>query len=47
MEIGYTTFGYYDDDKEEWVEEQVEINLSDPDYPQDEEVTSDASTSRK
>lgn len=37
MEIGHTTIGYYDDDKEEWVTVEVEINLSDPDYPKDEE----------
>lgn len=47
MEIGHTSIGYYDDEKEEWVEVEVETNLSDPDYPKDEEVPTSASEARK
>lgn len=47
MEIGHAAIGYYDDEKEEWVTVEVEINLSDPDYPQnEEEVLADASKAR-
>lgn len=47
MEIGHTSIGYYDDEKEEWIEVEVETNLSDPDYPKDEEVPTSASEVRK
>ena len=33
--VGKTKIGYYDDEKEEWVETEVSTNLSDPDYPKD------------
>lgn len=30
--VGTTTIGFYDDEREEWVEDTIRINLSDPDY---------------